>query len=512
MKYFLFFFCLLISLPIFGQWDNSHKLNLPQGLRMSNQFEYAYDTDNSSEILENWFNLDFTKGIFSTGFRFEVFQPNDPNPAISRGKNKYSDIAFKYIKANIGNRKSGLNITLGNYYTSFGRGMVLKSYEDRNVRVDNNLLGILLEGTYSNFALKASSGSASNIQNERNEFVHAVDLEYRGIKKIKAGISFASNTSENSAKSVNNILGFRIAPNFSFMDIYSEYAIRMNSNLKKEVFNNNRNTVGKAFYANLNFYVNNLSILSEVKYYDNFNFTSDDGTIQYNTAPAVIRDYSYVLLNRHPHALNQNNEKGFQIESNYVLNDKTNFTLSYGLTQTVGQKSLYNQVLGIQQNSRNQLKEYYAQIHHYWNSDLKNVFTFGYNEEATTSTKNTTPIVETIYHLDETNTFRIILEHQNTENTFTDEKYYSDVVTIEYLSSPDLSISFVGEMKTSEPQSGNIKRNYWGFIQSSYKLNDYMDMSLLIGSRQAGNICIGGVCRYEPEFEGIELKMLTRLY
>ena len=158
MKYFLFFFCLLISLPIFGQWDNSHKLNLPQGLRMSNQFEYAYDTDNSSEILENWFNLDFTKGIFSTGFRFEVFQPNDPNPAISRGKNKYSDIAFKYIKANIGNRKSGLNITLGNYYTSFGRGMVLKSYEDRNVRVDNNLLGILLEGTYSNFALKALSG------------------------------------------------------------------------------------------------------------------------------------------------------------------------------------------------------------------------------------------------------------------------------------------------------------------------------------------------------------------
>jgi hypothetical protein len=34
----------------------------------------------------------------------------------------------------------------------------------------------------------------------------------------------------------------------------------------------------------------------------------------------------------------------------------------------------------------------------------------------------------------------------------------------------------------------------------------------LVGSRQAGNICIGGVCRYEPEFRGIELKMNTRLY
>ena len=67
-------------------------------------------------------------------------------------------------------------------------------------------------------------------------------------------------------------------------------------------------------------------------------------------------------------------------------------------------------------------------------------------------------------------------------------------------------------MKTSEPTKGNIKRNYWGFVQGSYSLNDYIDISLLIGSRQAGNICIGGVCRYEPEFEGVELKMLTRLY
>jgi len=24
--------------------------------------------------------------------------------------------------------------------------------------------------------------------------------------------------------------------------------------------------------------------------------------------------------------------------------------------------------------------------------------------------------------------------------------------------------------------------------------------------------CVGGVCRYEPEFEDVELKVLTRLY
>jgi hypothetical protein len=380
------------------------------------------------------------------------------------------------------------------------------------VRIDNNLIGILMEGNYDDFYLKALSGSAANINNERNDILHAADIEYRGIKKIKAGVSVASNRSENSEDATNNVIGFRLAPNFSFMDIYSEYAIRMNNDVAKNVFNNDRKKIGEAFYSNLNLYFGSFSLLSEIKYYDNFNFTSKDGTIQYNTAPAVIRDYSYVLLNRHPHALNQNNEKGFQVEGNYVIDENTNVTLSYGLTKTVGKESLYTKVLGFQQDSRNLLKEYFGQIHHYWNSTFKNIITFGYNEEASTSTKNITPILESIYHVDETNTLRLIVEHQITENTFTDEEYYSDVVTLEYLNSPDLSLSFVGEMKTTEPIEGEIKRKYWGFVQAAYKINENIDLSLLVGSRQAGNICIGGVCRYEPEFEGIELKMLTRLY
>ncbi len=503
---------ILVPNLIFGQLGKTKRLNLPNGLRMSDQLEYSYDTDEKREIMENWFNLDYSVGIFSTGFRFEAFQPNDPNPAVSRGKDKYADIAYKYISAKIGNRKKGLKITLGNYYTSFGRGMILKSYEDRNVRIDNNLMGILLEGNYANFAVKALSGSAANIGNERKDILHAADLEYRGMKKLKLGVSFASNISENSQDAANSFLGFRIAPNFSFMDIYSEFALRFNNDLKKNIFQNDRSTVGEAFYTNLNFYFGKFSFLSEVKYYDNFNSTSKDGTIQYNTAPAVIRDYAYILLNRHPYALNQNNEKGFQVEGNYVFSENANITLSYGLTKTVGKESIYNKVYGLEQESKDLLKEYYGQFHYQWNSKIKNIFTLGYNEEASTNTKNITPILETIYYFDDSNTLRFIYEHQSTENTFSDEKYYSDVITLEYLRSPNLSLSFVGEMKTTEPTKGNIKRKYWGFVQTSYKLNEYIDMSVLIGSRQAGNICIGGVCRYEPEFEGIELKMVTRLY
>ena len=85
---------------------------LPEGLGFSNHLEYAYDWEKKIEILENWLNLDYRHRIFSAGLRFEVFQPNDPNPAIHRGKEKYADIAFKYIGAEVGSHDEGADLTV----------------------------------------------------------------------------------------------------------------------------------------------------------------------------------------------------------------------------------------------------------------------------------------------------------------------------------------------------------------------------------------------------------------
>lgn len=89
---------------------------LPDGLGFSNQLEYSYDIEKKQEILENWLNIDYNRGIFSAGLRFDLFQPNDPNPSISRGKEKFAGIDYKYITAEIGDAREGLDITVGNFY------------------------------------------------------------------------------------------------------------------------------------------------------------------------------------------------------------------------------------------------------------------------------------------------------------------------------------------------------------------------------------------------------------
>jgi len=494
----------------FAQTDGSW-LVWPEGLGFSNHLEYSYNVDTEREIFEDWLNLDYAKGIFSAGLRFEVFQPNDPDPSISRGKNIFAEIDYKYIRADIGKRTEGLDITVGNFYSLFGRGMVLKSYEDRSIRIDNNLLGMKVVGKYAGFVLTGLSGTAANANNERNDILHSVDLEYKGWRPLRLGTTLASNLPGNENLARTTMASLRALPSFWNIDIYAEYSVQMNSDIEKNVFMGEESIVGQGIYSNLNLYLGSLSLLGEYKYYDNIAFTSSDGTIFYNTPPSVRLEYTYILPNRHPSPLNQDNEQGFQVAAGYNISDDTYLNAAYTITKSLDSTSYYQRVIGTSIAEETQLKEFYFQVQQDWIRDFTTVGAFAYNEELATNTKNITPILENRFYFGKVNTIKLTLEHQHTTVRTTGEQYYTDVLAVEYLRSPKFNIGIVAELETKEPEDGRTIRKFWGFIQAGYKIGHHTDISLLVGTRQAGNICIGGVCRFEPAFQGVELKMLTRL-
>jgi hypothetical protein len=92
-KYFSVLFITVILFltgsPLLAQTESTG-LTWPQGLGFANRLEYSYNVESEKEILENWLNLDYSFGMFSAGLRLEVFQPNDPDPSISRGKENYA--------------------------------------------------------------------------------------------------------------------------------------------------------------------------------------------------------------------------------------------------------------------------------------------------------------------------------------------------------------------------------------------------------------------------------------
>jgi hypothetical protein len=484
---------------------------LPDGLGLSNQLEYSYDVDLKRQVLENWFNLDYSKGIFNAGLRFDIFQPNDPDPSISRGKEKQARIGFIHFDVKIGNPRESLTITVGNFYALIGRGMILKSYEDRNIRVDNNLLGVMTVGKYAGFILTALSGMAENSVAERKDILQLADIEYRNIKWLKIGGTYASNIPSLEEAAKTDMASVRLLPSIWNFDIYTEYGVKMNNDVQQKHFGNSESIVGRGFYGNLNFYLGSLSLTGEYKYYDNFSFTSQDGTINYNTPPSVRLEYSYSLPNRHPSPLDPNNEEGFQVATDYTLDSETFITAVYTQTKTLPPGSYYDRLDSLPSPVLTQLREAFLLTHRDWGSSFTTIAAIAYNEELSTNTKNITPIIEARYYFEEINTIKAIFEHQQTTNNTTNEQHYTDVLSLEYLRSPNFSVSLVTEVETKEPEAGKTKREIFGFIQFGYKLGHHTDLSLLVGSRQAGNICIGGVCRFEPEFKGIELKINTRL-
>jgi len=501
---------LFITDLIFAQ-SLENSISLPIGLRLSNQLEYSYDTNSSQEIFENWLNLDYSRGVFSTGIRFDIFQPNDPDPTIARGKNKFAAIDYTYVQGRIGTARKGGSITVGNFYTIFGRGLILKSYENRNIRIDNNLLGVKLHGSFMGFNLIALTGQSKNVNNELKDILHAVDLEYSGLSNFKIGSSFASNQPENTSLSRTMMTSLRTEFSIWNLDFYGEYGVKKNADLKEKIFNNRESIIGKGVYGSVNFYLGSFAFTGEYKYYDNYTFTNQDGTVIYNTPPAVRKEYTYILLNRHPSPLNQSNEKGFQLEGSYYFDNTDYVSVNYGITNTLGTDSYYKRSSGINISSRLALKEAYAEGAYELNESLYLKGGVGYMEELSSDTKSITPILEVKYYFESINTLKFVLEHQMVNDNSTSESYYIDLFSVEYLRSPDFNIALVGEVQTKEPQEGRIIRKFFGFIQIGYKLGSHTDLSLLFGSREAGNICIGGVCRYEPKFTGVEFKLHLRL-
>ncbi len=489
---------------------------LPEGLGIHNQMKYSFDLDKKREIFENWFRIDYRQGIFSAGIRLDVFQPNDPNPAVSRGKDRFADIGFKYFSVDLHEDDYSVEFTAGNYYALIGKGMILKSYEDRNLRIDNNLIGAKIAARYGDLKILALTGMPENADQTRTDILHAADLEYTvrisGSDYIRAGASYASNLPDPSTgASTTEMMGFRIQPSVWNFDFYGEAAFKKDQDIKDFAFTPDDNFVGAGYYGSATLFLGGFTGLFEYKYYDNIQFNSLDQTVIYNTPPATRKDYSYALLSRHPSPLYQANEKGFLTELSYLFSETGTATVCYSETKSLKGGSYIQTVQGTNLPERIQYREVYGIVEEHLAEPWLMRFAAGYNEELTTDTKNITLVLDNHYNLDEVNSMRCIIEHQNTTDRFSGEQYYTDAVSLEYLRSPGYSFALVTEMRTSEPQIGRTIRNFWTYVQAGYRLGEHTDISLLVGSRQAGAICIGGVCRYEPEFEGVELKMVTRL-
>ena len=123
---------------------------------------------NAKEVKEKvrantWLNVNYTNGGFTAGVRYEFYS----YPLID-----FEDIGYKgqgLTNYFLDYKNDFIQVTAGTFYEQFGNGFALRAYEDRQLGIDNSLLGARIRVTpYTGVLLKGVWGL------ERKNF----DFEY----------------------------------------------------------------------------------------------------------------------------------------------------------------------------------------------------------------------------------------------------------------------------------------------------------------------------------------------
>ena len=161
-------------------------------------------------------NVLYNQGNFSAGMRYESYL----NAVIGfPGRFNGSGIGYRFARYNDPDR--GVDVTVGNFYDQFGSGLVFRSYEERNLGIDNAMDGFRLilkpiDGVQAKFIYGKQRFDFDNGLVNGPGVVRAVDLEtdlnalVEGWKekplKVTAAASFVSKFQAGSPFSVDSLV------------------------------------------------------------------------------------------------------------------------------------------------------------------------------------------------------------------------------------------------------------------------------------------------------------------
>jgi uncharacterized protein DUF6029 len=484
------FILIILTLSFF-----TYEYAFPQ-VSVSNQLEYSNWKEYNRNVLENWTDISFQQDKYSFGLRYEINQPPDPFIFEFDTLLKQEELTYRYAEI----YQENLTLTVGNFYALFGRGLTLRTYEDRNLRVDNNIDGLKANYYTDLFEITALGGRMRDKYNRRKDRLYGIDTDINVAEDLKIGVSILRNQlTDNNFTDLRSLRTSYIYNNFDF------YGEVVNKAGEDEI----------SGYGSLSYTGDYFTILGEYKDYDKLTFANNFGT-EYNAPPSLTREHIYTLLNRHPHQLNTNNEVGYQLELTTDIIDNFEILLNSSQTYQVYKNNFINRFktfLGLEDSKMklNAFEEYYAQVSYHPNEDWHFETALGWNADHTTNTENITPLIMGEYKWDDINEIHMELQHQHVKNTYDKSEFDDELIVLEYTRSPFLNLTFVGEYSNkSELVTATEDKSYWIYGQVTLSFLESQQISLLYGSRQAGFVCVGGVCRFEPEFDGLEIKLLSR--
>jgi len=321
----------------------------------------AHKSDYNADFIGNtYIGVNLESKYLTAGLRFETMENPLPGFENEFDTEPFHGTGLPFFQ--ITGRYKWAELTAGTFYEQFGSGFILRAYEDRNLGIDNSLLGgRLVLRPYKGIQIKALGGVQRYHFSWTDSRVFGADIElaldqwFKGLGDkghyLTIGVSGVSKhegdaTSQWQITDYPNVTHYalRLPENVGAMDVrmqyqkggYSllgEYAIKANDPSADNgyIYKKGQAAMFSASYSRSGF-----STLLQAKRSENMGFrierdmnpTVTSGYI--NHQPAFAYQHTYALTSLYPYGTQMDGEWAFQGEVSYKFKRKTALGGKYG--------------------------------------------------------------------------------------------------------------------------------------------------------------------------------------
>lgn len=493
--------------------------------------------DVPEKMLCNGFaNILYTKGKFTAGLRYENYlNALQGYPTGYKG----TGIPYRFITY----KADFLEVTAGSFYEQFGNGLILRTYEERNLGLDNALDGIRikaepLRGMY----IKGFIGKQRSFFTQGPGVIRGIDGEIQvnelfpklRDKKLIFGIggSFVSKFQEDEDPVLvlpQNVGSQAIRFNLSRnnFSLNGEYAYKINDPSVDNflIYKPGNATLIQASYATKGF-----ALSVSGSRIDNMSFRSDRNAqltnLLLNYIPALNKQHTYSLLTFYPYASQSRGEMEFSTELKYKFKKGSALGGTYGteiLINYSGSNSLDTTNLKPAADWRKQgytsryfiignqiyFRDFYVEIDKKFSKKWKASFIYAYqvyNKDIIQKPGggmiySTIGVLDITYKLKK-GALNLQLQNLATKQDHQDWGY----ALLEYTINTNWYIA-MGDQYNYGNEHADERYHYYtaniGFIKDANRIE------LMYGKQREGIFCVGGVCRAVPAANGVTLTITS---
>jgi hypothetical protein len=492
----------------------------------------------------NWLTLNYNIMGFDIGVRFDAYynsnliDPLDSYSALGLGR--------WHIRKKIHN----LDITGGYFYDQIGNGTIFRAYNARYLPIDNALVGArLIYHINDNWQVKAFVGQQKKVEKQLNLFENyqpiiagaAIDgfiAMGEGDKQVTlspgAGAVRRTLDDESMNQVVNDISSYQ--PQDVFVPKYTTYAFSVYNTLTwgginwfvegayktaeaVNAFNTRgvlENRPGYNVYTSLSYSRKGFSILGQYKRTDHFILrtsplqTLTEGMIAY--LPPMARQNTYRLTARYNAATQEVGEEAVQLDLTWVPIPKK-LTFNINFSNIMALDSLKTGPSAAEDPAQ-EPKLLYREINGnaLWKINKKVKLIAGvqfqqYNQDRYEQKPGVpllvaiTPYAEMRFRFKKRRSLRIELSYMQTEQDFG-----SWAFALAEFSAKNLTFWASTMVNTMPTKYDNIEVFYEFGANYTHHSNRF---EIAYKRQVEGIVCTGGVCRYQPAFNGVQLNVVS---